>query len=139
MSRWRLFYHLVWATRDREPLITPEIEPHVYRHLRQTAQHYDIVVHAVGGTADHVHLAVSIPPSLAVATAAARLKGASTRAIKEERGIDFGWQGEYGVTSFAERHLGTVVDYIDSQRQRHAEGSLWPEAELPPAKVRPLR
>jgi len=117
-------------------LITPELEPHVYRHLRRTAQQYEIAVHAIGGIANHVHLAVSIPPAMAVATAAARLKGASTRAIKEELGIDFGWQGDYGVTSFAERHLGPVVDYIRNQQQRHTEDSLWPEAELTPAPMR---
>lgn len=130
VARWRLFYHLVWATRDREPLITPTLQPHLYRHLSQIAQKYEILVHAIGGIEDHVHLAASIPPSLAVATAVRRIKGTSSRAINEEFGGGFGWQNEYGVNSFGEQHLRVVVAYIENQRRRHARGRIWPEAEL---------
>jgi REP element-mobilizing transposase RayT len=64
MSRWRSFYHAVWATRAREPLITATLEPVVHCVVRQIAQHHRITVHAIGGTEDHIHIAISIPPSL---------------------------------------------------------------------------
>ncbi|HET7038083.1 MAG TPA: IS200/IS605 family transposase [Thermomicrobiaceae bacterium] len=137
MSRWRLFYHLVWATKGRQPLITPQIAPTVHRHLRQAAHRHNLMVHAVGGVADHVHLAVSLPPTLPVATAVQRIKGASSRAITEELGIDFGWQGDYSVDSFAGRHLAAVIAYIENQPRHHADGTLWsmieelPEPSLP--------
>lgn len=134
MPRWRLFYHLVWATRDREPLITAHLQPHVYRHLRLTALKYEVLVHAIGGVEDHVHLAVSIPPALAIATAVRRIKGTSARAINEEFGTTFGWQSDYGVSSFGERQLPPVVAYIENQQRRHALGRLWPTIELPPPK-----
>ena len=36
MAFWRLYYHVVWATKNREPLITPEIEPPaVWLHRQQ--------------------------------------------------------------------------------------------------------
>ncbi|MBX5445599.1 IS200/IS605 family transposase [Sphaerobacter sp.] len=129
MSRWRLFYHLVWTTRDRQPFITPEWEARVHARLREAAERHGIMVHAVGGTDDHVHLAVSIPPTLPVATAIQRIKGASSRMINEEFGDGFGWQAEYSVDSFAERHLPRVVSYIVDQRRHHAEGTLWPAIE----------
>ena len=77
MPYWRLFYHLIWATRGREPLITPQLEPIVHRQLRQIAQHHGIGVYAVGGIENHVHVAVLIPPSLAVSAAIKRIKGSS--------------------------------------------------------------
>ena len=33
MAFWRLYYHLVWATKNREPLIKPEIEKRLYAYL----------------------------------------------------------------------------------------------------------
>jgi putative transposase len=78
---------------------------------------------------DHIHMAVSIPPSMAVATAVQRLKGASSRELNEEFGGAFGWQGEYSVDSFSERHLDRVIAYVENQRRHHAEGKLWPSIE----------
>ena len=125
MPRWRLFYHLVWGTRGRRPLITRERAPMVHRQLRLAAHRHGMLVHAVGGVADHVHLAVSIPPTLPVATAVQRIKGASSRAIAGECGDEFGWQPDYSVDSFSERHLTRVIAYIEAQPSHHAEGTLW--------------
>ncbi len=120
-----LFYHLVWATRDREPLITHELLSDVLRLVRQAAERGGIEVYAVGGTGDHVHVAASIPPSLAVAEAVRRIKGGSSHAINQITGGGFAWQAEYGVVTFAERHLPQVMDYIHNQERRHADRSVW--------------
>ncbi|HET7036502.1 MAG TPA: IS200/IS605 family transposase [Thermomicrobiaceae bacterium] len=132
MPRWWLFHHLVWATKGREPLMTPERAAVVHRHLRNAAHRHEIPVHAVGGVADHVHLAVSIPPTMAVATAVQRIKGASSRDITVDIGDAFGWQGDYSVDSFSKRHLAQVIAYIEDQPRHHAEGTLWPAIEVLP-------
>ena len=33
MSYWRLFYHAVWSTQDRQPLIDPAWEKDLYGYL----------------------------------------------------------------------------------------------------------
>ncbi|MDI3342072.1 MAG: transposase [Sphaerobacter sp.] len=67
-----------------------------------------------------------MPPAIAVATAVGRIKGGSARAVNDlvSRG-EFGWQAEYGVVSFAERHLPNVVAYVNDQPRRHATRDLW--------------
>ncbi len=85
MPYWRLFYHLIWATRDRLPLIVPELRPELDQLLIAAARKNGILVHAVGGIEDHVHMAVSIPPALSVAHAVGRLKGSSARAEPSTR------------------------------------------------------
>jgi putative transposase len=130
VSRWRLYYHVVWGTRDRQPLITSEREGPVHRCLRKAAEHHNIVVHAVGGVDDHVHMAISIPPTMTVSDAMHRIKGASSRAINEELGGGFQWQPDYSIDSFSERHLRSVVGYIANQRSHHVEGTLWERIEL---------
>jgi len=85
-------------------------------------------VYAIGFMPDHVHVAVSIPPSLAIADVVGRLKGASSHAVNQEH--PFAWQAEYGVLSSGEKSLPDVVAYAENQKARHAESRLWNLAEL---------
>jgi hypothetical protein len=66
MPYWQLFYHIVWTTKNREPLLSPELEPIVYGFLRGKATGLGAAIFALNGTVDHVHLITAIPPSLAV-------------------------------------------------------------------------
>ncbi|HET7036250.1 MAG TPA: IS200/IS605 family transposase [Thermomicrobiaceae bacterium] len=125
MPYWRLFYHLVWATRRREPLIGPELETELHQLMHEAAARNKVTVHASGGVADHVHLVVSIPPAISVADAVQRIKGASAHALNDRIGGGFAWQAEYGATSFAERHLPEVMAYVVKQKQHHASGRTW--------------
>lgn len=126
MTYWRLFYHVVWATKLRQPLITPAIRLPLYNYLAAQANARSIVCHAVGGIEDHVHLALSIPPKLAVSQVIRELKGSSAHYINHTF-IDhspFYWQAEYGVLSFGERNLPRVIGYIQRQPEHHQRGDL---------------
>lgn len=125
MPWWRLFYHLIWTTRERLPLISPAIEAEVHRAVEQAAKRHNVHVHAIGMIEDHVHMVVTIPPSMAVADAVKNIKGASAHTVNKLLDVDFGWQPEYGVVSFAERHLPMVTSYVLNQRQHHEQKRLW--------------
>jgi putative transposase len=125
MSYWRLHYHLTWATKRRLPLIGSEEEAIVAESLRMTMSRMKIIGHAIGMVEDHVHLALSIPPTVAVADAVGRLKGASSHLIGQHLEVTgFAWQSEYGALSLTERALPTVVDYVQNQKQHHVDNTL---------------
>ena len=131
MPYHELYYHLVWATKMREPLITPELMPELCRYLRGKGMELGGVVHAVGGIEEHVHVAVSIAPRIAVATYIGQLKGASSHWVTHVSSLrlPFAWQKGYGVLSFGKRSLPQVVDYVLHQRERHKSGQLIAEME----------
>lgn len=131
MPYWQLYYHLVWATRNREPLVTAGLEPELHAYLRGKGVALNGIVHAVGGVADHVHLAVSIPPRVAVADFVGQFKGSSAHWVNHVAGYPghFGWQEGYGVFSFSKRGLAAVVRYLLEQRRRHEQGKLLPALE----------
>jgi putative transposase len=133
MPYWRLFYHLVWATRDREPLIGPVEEAAVRRSFELTIGDLDLIPHAVGVMPDHVHIVVSIPPKIAVSETVKRLKGASAKAVNDrtdQNGLaQFNWQGDYGALSFGDAALERVVHYVEHQAEHHTEGRLWSKLE----------
>ena len=68
MPYWKLFYHVVWGTKHRLPLIDPAWEKDLYGYIRGKATALECIPHAMGGMPDHIHVAISIPPKLSVAT-----------------------------------------------------------------------
>jgi REP element-mobilizing transposase RayT len=130
MTYWLTYYHLNWATQNRLPLIDEERAAILQRSFRATGHEEGALVHAIGIMPDHVHLAVSIPPRLAVSTFVRQLKGSSSHllnhAARDDRDDDFGWQREFGVVTFGERSFPDVVAYVENQRQRHADNLAWP-------------
>ena len=123
----KLFYHVVWATKNRLPLVTPEVEPAAYDYIRHKAMGLEGTVFALNGMADHVHLVVSIPPRLAVATFIGQVKGVTSAKINKDQAgaLPLYWQEEYGVFSFDEKRLPNFVGYVERQKQHHAEQRLY--------------
>ncbi|MCU0550514.1 MAG: IS200/IS605 family transposase, partial [Leptolyngbya sp. Prado105] len=66
MTLWKTYYHLVWATQNRLPLITESIEAELYGYIQNKTKSIECPIYAIGGMPDHIHLIVSIPPSRAV-------------------------------------------------------------------------
>jgi putative transposase len=131
MPYWTLYYHFTWATKERLPLILPSFEVELYRVVAAKVVKMEGIVHAIGGTVDHVHLAASVPPKLALAEFIGEVKGNSSHYVNHviQPDLVFYWQNEYAVLSFGERNLPAIVRYIYNQKKHHAEGTLQPPLE----------
>jgi REP element-mobilizing transposase RayT len=131
MPFWRLFYHFVWSTKDRIPLIDEQIEAELYRVIAAKAQELGAIVHAIGGIEDHVHLAASVPPKVSLSEFVGLVKGNSSHFVNHviKPDFHFTWQEEYGVQSFSEKSLPAVVSYIKNQRHHHQDGKTWEKLE----------
>jgi REP element-mobilizing transposase RayT len=107
-------------------MIDDDAERVLRASLSSSARALNAVLHAVGVVRDHVHVVASIPPSVAIAEAVGRFKGASSHAVNHKLSlrVPFRWQGEYGVISLTQRTLPTVIDYAINQRERHAKDDL---------------
>jgi len=127
-TRIALFVHLVWATWNREPLLVGEVERRVYRSFEATCAALDVEILALGGVADHIHLLVRLPATLAVAALVKRLKGASSHLVTHEITPDavFKWQGGYAAFSAGLKQLPALTEYVRHQKQHHAAGTIYP-------------
>ncbi|HEY89956.1 MAG TPA: IS200/IS605 family transposase [Thermoflexia bacterium] len=125
MSYWRLYYHFTWSTKKRMLWIAPAWEKRLYRVIAAKADQLHVLVHAIGGIEDHIHLVVSVPPSIKLATFAGQIKGNSSHFINHELDLDFtfSWQTSYGVVSFGQKRLPLVVEYVRHQREHHSVGT----------------
>jgi len=126
MTYWRLHYHLIWSTKDREPSLTLEREKMFYGVLYKKAEELNIKIHAAGNVEDHAHVVVSISPKLSVADCVRHLKGASAFAINHMDGSDgqFKWQAGYGALTVGERSLEIVMEYAAKQKEHHKNGTV---------------
>jgi putative transposase len=116
MPYWRIFYHLVWAFKQREALLSPELEERLYSYFREKARLSKYSLLAVNGCKDHVHLIISVPPSIPVSSVVQKLKGASAHEFH------LNWQASYGVFSISQRLLPVAIAYVENQKKHHAEG-----------------
>jgi putative transposase len=128
----QLFYHLVWATKDRAPRLTAEVEPIVYGLLRSKAVRLGARVFALNGIEDHVHLIASIPPSLAVATLVGQIKAASSTRFNKAHADHppFFWQQEYGAFTLDAKRLPYHLEYVLRQKEHHRQGTAIKVLEL---------
>ena len=131
MPYWQLFYHLVWTTKHRQPLLTPEIEPIIYGFLRSKAVGLEATVFALNGVADHIHMVVAVPPKVALATFIGQVKGVASTRINQS-GLcaePFYWQEEYGAFSFDGKRLPNFTAYVNQQKDHHRIGTTIPILE----------
>jgi putative transposase len=106
-------------------LIESAWEADLHGYIWGKATALECIPHAINGMSEHVHVAISIPPKIAVATLIGQLKGASSHHVNDNylNGA-FAWQAEYGVLSFSERSLARVVEYVQNQKKHHAGNTL---------------
>ena len=129
------YCHLVWATTRREAMIQPLAEDMLYDYIRQKSRERKAFVYALGELPDHVHLVCSVPVSLAVSEFVKLIKGSSSHYMSHHKQVTaMRWQRGYSYLTFSKHDLPAVVQYVECQKERHAENKLWPKLEHLPAE-----
>jgi putative transposase len=118
--------HIVWHTKGSLPLLNARVEPVAHQYLRGKIINWPgAYVHEIGGTENHVHLAVSMAPSVLISEFIGQLKGASSHEVNQKCGGSrkvLEWESGYGVVSFGTKDLPWVVEYIRKQKVHHRTG-----------------
>ncbi len=112
----RIYIHYVFSTKNREPLITPELENCLWPYMIGIAQKNNMEAIAVNGTEDHVHILLSLPSTITISQAIKLIKGGSSHWIHQTFPDfqNFAWQIGYGAFSVNHSNLKQVVTYINN-------------------------
>ena len=131
----QLYVHFVWATWDRLPLITPQVEARIYNCIAAKCRELKCDPVAIGGIEDHVHLLVRFAPTLAPAFLVGEVKGASSHLMTHIVAPDtfFKWQGAYGAFTIRKDDVPIVSAYIANQKTHHANNTL--DADLETTEI----
>ncbi len=128
----QLYLHLVWATWDRLPLITEDMESRLYAAIAAKCRQLKCEPLAINGTEDHIHVLLRLHPTVSVARLVKEVKGASSHLVTHEIKPNefFKWQGAYGAFTICKSDVPTVKAYIRNQKRHHAEQSIISEWEI---------
>ena len=124
--------HCVFATKERRPLITPTLQQRLWPYLGGIARENGMKALQVGGVADHIHILISLPATLALSKAIQLLKGNSSKWIHETfpEQREFAWQEGYGAFSIGVSGVEDTVAYIRGQEEHHRKRSFREEVEV---------
>jgi REP element-mobilizing transposase RayT len=125
-----LRFHLVFGTKERRPLISPEGHERLHAYLGGIIRNQGGVAWAVGGVEDHVHLLIGLKPTHIVADVARDLKKDPSTWGAENFTRGFGWQEGYAVFSVGAGHAEAVRAYIARQEEHHRKTSFLDEVKL---------
>jgi len=113
-------YHCVFSTKERRRTIAPSIQERLWAYMGGIARELEIKVLKVGGMDDHAHLLISLPSTIAVATAMREIKSGSSHWMRETCGLgEFAWQEGYGAFSIGSGQIEATAAYIANQAEHH--------------------
>jgi REP-associated tyrosine transposase len=115
-----LHYHLVFGTKEHEPLIASAWRDRLHAYLGGVIRTLDGVPETIGGVADHVHLLVGLRATHTLADVLREIKSVSSAWVHEEVGVrSFAWQEGYGAFTVSSSQLENVRKYIQKQEEHH--------------------
>jgi putative transposase len=113
----KIWVHLVWATKNRKPLLERRVRPLVFQHIFENAQSKEIYLNAIGGYDDHIHCLISLGTEQNISKVVQLIKGESAYWINKQQLIatKMEWQDEYFAVSVSESGVDKVKNYILNQ------------------------
>ena len=129
----KIWIHLVFGTKNSEPLIISKYEKQLYKHVREKLEKdFECKVNIINGIEDHIHILFLLSPNFSVSDIVKNIKGESSHWWNYQKFSDFkfAWQIGYGAYSVSESIIKKVEKYIDNQKEHHKKVSYYQEVEL---------
>ena len=114
-----ILVHVIFSTKDRAPLLRDAVRADLFAYLATVARNAGCECYRAGGVADHVHLAIGLSRTIAIAALVEDLKTASSRWLKTQGIAQFGWQRGYGAFSVGRSDFEALIGYIEAQEAHH--------------------
>jgi len=126
-TTWNCKYHIVFAPKYRRKVFYGEKRKEIGAILRQLCEWKGVEIHEAEVCPDHVHMLVSIPPKLSVASFMGFLKGKSSLLIYQKwanmkfkyRNREFWCRGYYVDT--VGKNTAKIKEYIANQLKEDKE------------------
>lgn len=117
----RLHIHLVFSTKNREPLLTDPVRDFLHRYMASVLQNLGCAPVLINSVEDHAHLLFDLARTVSVSQVVEDVKKSSSKWIKTQgpEFVGFAWQAGYGAFAVSESNVETVRAYIANQREHH--------------------
>ena len=125
----RLHIHLIFSTKNREPLLHDAVRDSLHRYMASVLQNFGCQPVLINSVADHVHVLFELGRTVAVSAAVEEVKKTSSKWIKTQGNefAAFAWQAGYGAFAVSESNVAAVREYIAGQQEHHRKNSFQEE------------
>jgi len=115
-----LFTHIIFSTKDRFPHLDRDLAPECLAYIGGIIENVGGRRIAIGGVADHVHILVDMPSTVALSDLVRTIKSNSSRWVHESKGRPkFAWQKGFSGFSVSRSGVDAVIRYIQNQEKHH--------------------
>jgi putative transposase len=124
-----LLYHIVFSTKGRIPCLEADLRPDLFAYMGGIVRELRGKAYIVGGTNDHAHVLMTLPPTIGIAEAMRVIKANSSGWVHDKwpsRGA-FAWQTGYGAFTVSQSNSRSVAGYIADQEEHHRRRSFQEE------------
>ena len=128
----RLNIHLIFSTKNREPLIGDGVRESLHAYMATVLKNMGCPAVLINSVQDHVHLLFDLSRSVSVSQVVEEIKTSSSKWIKKQ-GSEFeyfAWQAGYGAFAVSESNVQTVREYIANQTEHHRHKTFQEEYRL---------
>jgi putative transposase len=117
----QIFYHVVFAVRNRDSLITPTIKDDLYKYISGIITNQGQKLFVINGPTDHVHILMNCKPNMNLSDNIREIKEHSTKFINDKKILrgKFYWQEGFGAFSVSRKDVAMILDYIIKQEEHH--------------------
>ncbi len=129
MSYVSSYFHCVFSTKERLPIISPSLRERLEPFLGGIARKNGMKALEIGGVQDHVHILLSLPSTMTISKAMQLIKGGSSKWVHDTfpEHQFFNWQVKYGAFGVSVSLLDRTIAYIKSQEEHHRKVSFQEE------------
>ena len=121
MPYTKVWLHIVWATKQKMPLLTKDMRQKLFAHIKENALSKGLLVDCVNGHIDHVHVLVCLGADQSVSKILQFLKTESSFWVNKH-GLTkstLEWQDDYFAVSVSQSAIDMVKSYIKNQEMLH--------------------
>jgi REP element-mobilizing transposase RayT len=117
-----LIFHIIFGTKERRPLIDNGFKEQLFKYITGIIANYGGKTIVVNGTADHIHILVSLGADKALSEIVRAIKANSSKFIHEEFPSQlFQWQDGYAAFTVSHSQADSVIKYISGQEEHHRQ------------------
>ncbi|MDR2206351.1 MAG: IS200/IS605 family transposase [Flavobacteriaceae bacterium] len=117
MSYVQLLYHIIIRTKSGMPVLSLEHSEKLYRYIWGIVKNKNSVLYRINGTEDHVHILLSLHPTLALSDFIREMKAETSKMLKRTEGFEkfTAWSEGYAALTYSLKDKEMIINYIKSE------------------------
>ena len=121
MSYVQLLYHIIIRTKAGQPVLSLEHSDELYRYIWGVIKNKNSVLYRINGMEDHVHIFLSLHPTIALSDFMREMKAETSKMLKRTAGFEkfAAWSEGYAALSYHLKDKEMIINYIKNQREHH--------------------